>query len=244
MIDESRRHRTKLNNNNIFSSMTPSKKKKMKKMPNLSILLFCVVVSLFIIFDSSSSSSSPPPTTRRLLLSLMVVGVDATTQVKWIPGDSNDNNKKNDDGKETAHTAPRSQKYWDEHNIERPDYAKTDEELYQERRQRKKQNGSGSSWFVFQLVVVLLVLCFPIGYYILWPKMKHGSVGTRLGTASISTRAQQEGTLVPSWLLLLLPQRRHSWFGWFLQQNNQIHQNEQEAARQARLSRFERTKKE
>eukprot|EP00985_Skeletonema_marinoi_P000321 scaffold115_cov169-Skeletonema_marinoi.AAC.2 len=32
-----------------------------------------------------------------------------------------------------AHYAPRSQKYWDEHNIERPDYAKTDAEIMAER---------------------------------------------------------------------------------------------------------------
>jgi len=32
-----------------------------------------------------------------------------------------------------AHNAPRSQKYWDEHGIERPDYAKTDAEIAAER---------------------------------------------------------------------------------------------------------------
>ena len=35
-----------------------------------------------------------------------------------------------------AHYAPRSQKYWDEHNIERPDYAKTDAEIMAERGER------------------------------------------------------------------------------------------------------------
>jgi len=33
-----------------------------------------------------------------------------------------------------AKTAPRSQRYWDEHGVVRPDYAKTDEELWAERR--------------------------------------------------------------------------------------------------------------
>ena len=35
-----------------------------------------------------------------------------------------------------AHYAPRSQKYWDENNIERPDYAKTDAEIMAERGER------------------------------------------------------------------------------------------------------------
>jgi len=40
-------------------------------------------------------------------------------------------------GRETAATAPRSQRYWDEHNIERPDYAKTDYELARDRLKEK-----------------------------------------------------------------------------------------------------------
>lgn len=39
-----------------------------------------------------------------------------------------------------AHYAPRSQKYWDEHNIERPDYAKTDAEIMAERGERIGSN--------------------------------------------------------------------------------------------------------
>ena len=35
-----------------------------------------------------------------------------------------------------AHNAPRSQRYWDEHGITRPDYAKTDAEIAAERRRR------------------------------------------------------------------------------------------------------------
>ncbi|KAL3815705.1 hypothetical protein ACHAXA_004885 [Cyclostephanos tholiformis] len=35
---------------------------------------------------------------------------------------------------EDAHNAPRSQRYWDEHGIKRPDYAKTDAEIAAERR--------------------------------------------------------------------------------------------------------------
>ena len=41
-----------------------------------------------------------------------------------------------------AHYAPRSQKYWDEHNIERPDYAKTDAEIMAERGEQMKIGSS------------------------------------------------------------------------------------------------------
>eukprot|EP00814_Leptocylindrus_danicus_P018013 CAMPEP_0116043494 /NCGR_PEP_ID=MMETSP0321-20121206/26402_1 /TAXON_ID=163516 /ORGANISM="Leptocylindrus danicus var. danicus, Strain B650" /LENGTH=156 /DNA_ID=CAMNT_0003524339 /DNA_START=121 /DNA_END=588 /DNA_ORIENTATION=+ len=44
------------------------------------------------------------------------------TNVKWTP--NQDDKFKDTD----AANAPRSQKYWDEHNIERPDYALSDDE--------------------------------------------------------------------------------------------------------------------
>lgn len=59
------------------------------------------------------------------------------TQVNWS------GNQYVDPKHRAAHDAPRSQKYWDEHNVERPDYAKTDAEIAAERRQR---NGNGSVW--------------------------------------------------------------------------------------------------
>ena len=55
----------------------------------------------------------------------------------WTPG--------KDDPKNAAHTAPRSQKYWDDHGIERPDYAKTDAEIAQEKGEVvEEQQSSGS----------------------------------------------------------------------------------------------------
>ena len=54
--------------------------------------------------------------------------VAAETQVRWISAATND------DG--AAQTAPKSQRYWDKHNIERPDYAKTDAEVATERMNR------------------------------------------------------------------------------------------------------------
>ena len=62
--------------------------------------------------------------------------VDAT-QVNWS------GNQNVDPTHRAAHDAPRSQKYWDEHNIERPDYAKTDAEVAAEKRQK---NGNDSVW--------------------------------------------------------------------------------------------------
>eukprot|EP00581_Thalassiosira_minuscula_P012475 CAMPEP_0183726904 /NCGR_PEP_ID=MMETSP0737-20130205/24390_1 /TAXON_ID=385413 /ORGANISM="Thalassiosira miniscula, Strain CCMP1093" /LENGTH=196 /DNA_ID=CAMNT_0025958375 /DNA_START=40 /DNA_END=630 /DNA_ORIENTATION=+ len=54
-----------------------------------------------------------------------------------------------------AHEAPRSQKYWDEHGIERPDYAKTDAEIAAERRQRGETSagiGMGLFGFIFLIM--------------------------------------------------------------------------------------------
>jgi len=48
------------------------------------------------------------------------------TNIKWTPGAVRPSES-------DAHNAPRSQKYWDEHGIERPDYAKTDQEIALER---------------------------------------------------------------------------------------------------------------
>ena len=43
---------------------------------------------------------------------------------------------------EAAHNAPRSQKYWDEHGIERPDYAMTDAELIAKRRRQQQDKNN------------------------------------------------------------------------------------------------------
>lgn len=70
---------------------------------------------------------------------------------------------------EPAKTAPKSQRYWDEHNIERPDYAKTDAELGMEQ---------GYSFYtIFGLLGILLGLT--VGFYI---KMKYPWDGKRLGS--------------------------------------------------------------
>jgi len=60
-----------------------------------------------------------------LVAIVVVTKLESTnsTKIKWTGNDS---------GPE-ASKVPRSQKYWDENNIQRPDYAKTDAELMQER---------------------------------------------------------------------------------------------------------------
>lgn len=70
------------------------------------------------------------------------------TDVKWEQGDH--------DAKNAAHTAPKSQKYWDMHGIERPDYAKTDAEIEQER----GESGGGVMKWIFLLLMVAAA-----GYY-------------------------------------------------------------------------------
>ena len=52
------------------------------------------------------------------------------TSIKWTPADET---KNRDNKANAAATAPKSQRYWDEHGIERPDYAKTDAEVARER---------------------------------------------------------------------------------------------------------------
>lgn len=94
---------------------------------------------------------------RLLLLPLLLIAVLTLkhlqpvdgTQVKWS---SNENVSQKD---RAAHDAPRSQKYWDEHGIERPDYAKTDAEIAAERRQ--KGDNKGQKWLGMCLIVVYVL---------------------------------------------------------------------------------------
>lgn len=66
-----------------------------------------------------------------------------------------------------AHNAPRSQKYWDENGIKRPDYGKTDSEIAAERRE-KKGDGSGGGWgngIIIILSVVMILAILPAVTY-------------------------------------------------------------------------------
>ena len=112
---------------------------------------------------ASTTTASPTPTPtmlhpcRRLRRSFAIIPIILTiallsnnlyaqaANVKWT---GNDNVAPEH---EAAHTAPRSQKYWDEHGIERPDYAKTDAEIAAERR----KNGEGGG--LFGIILIILV---------------------------------------------------------------------------------------
>lgn len=83
-----------------------------------------------------------------LLVVLTTLPVVQATQVKWF-GNNNNN-------KDPAATAPRSQRYWDQHNIQRPDYAKTDAELAAERGDELSSSTMGL-WILVGLVVAGVV---------------------------------------------------------------------------------------
>jgi hypothetical protein len=83
-----------------------------------------------------------------LLLLLLLCPLIESIDIKWTPG-------QNDPKNEEAQTAPKSQKYWDDHGIKRPDYAKTDAEIAHER------GGGGSGKWL--LLAPLLVAA---GYFV------------------------------------------------------------------------------
>jgi len=99
------------------------------------------------------------------------------TSIKWTPGTGTTHEDN------PAAKAPRSQKYWEEHNIQRPDYAKTDQEVYMEQQQQKYQQKQKKKYEQYQYyqhhhqqevfsipipkwcfgVIILFVVC--IGYH-------------------------------------------------------------------------------
>mmetsp|Transcript_20666 Transcript_20666/g.26734 ORF Transcript_20666/g.26734 Transcript_20666/m.26734 type:complete len:173 (-) Transcript_20666:195-713(-) len=77
---------------------------------------------------------------------------EATT-VKWTEN-SNDPYKDMD-----AANAPRSQKYWNEHNIERPDYALTEEEYAEKYGTKRSLTFVGNYWISVLKWVGLVGFC-------------------------------------------------------------------------------------
>jgi len=120
--------------------------------PNLFLMMRMTMSLLFALHPQ------PPQTMRRLpsftlflvLPLFFLLNAVESTDVKWTEGEHDTNNK--------AHTAPKSQKYWDEHGIERPDYAKTDAEIAQER-------GGGSTSGNIMKWILLLPVLVAAGYY-------------------------------------------------------------------------------
>lgn len=87
-------------------------------------------------------------------IALMVIGPHTTSSSTLFAGAADvkwEGNKNVKPEHEAAHNAPRSQRYWDEHGIERPDYAKTDAEIAKE---RGESGGSGLITIVLVLVAI------------------------------------------------------------------------------------------
>lgn len=106
--------------------------------------------------------------------------------VKWT---SNENVKEEH---KDAHYAPRSQKYWDEHNIERPDYAKTDAEIAAER----GAHVFGSSNLLRCTLIFAIAACLVIIFYVTnawdWLLEMCGIRGHRLGSSSVGNGKMSE----------------------------------------------------
>jgi len=149
--------------------------------------------------NASSSRSSLLYTIYLLITCLLLIPSSTlATQVKWQPN----NNIKPEN--QAAHNAPRSQKYWDENNIKRPDYAKTDAEVASERGESGGSGGSGGLFGLFLKVsigIILLAIVYaritgdwdsilnnPVGSYITdcinWVLELIGMKGNRLGSST------------------------------------------------------------
>ncbi len=117
------------------------------------------------------------------LLLLDANGLAEATNIKWTPNS-------NPDAPEAA-TAPRSQKYWDENNIERPDYAKTDFEVMKEKLQKATGRTDGGNAAVdgsdekTNFVSLGLIVVF---FIVLWIAILRIGMGSGLGVMGIGKR--------------------------------------------------------
>ena len=98
--------------------------------------------------------------------------------VQWT---SNENVKEEH---KDAHYAPRSQKYWDEHNIERPDYAKTDAEIAAERGEQHGSSDLLRYTLIFAIAACLVILLYVTNAWD-WLLEMCGIRGHRLGSSSV-----------------------------------------------------------
>lgn len=87
----------------------------------------------------------------------------SATDIRWTSNDGDKN--------DPAATAPRSQRYWDENGIERPDYAKTDAEIAAEQGKRPVASLLG---------IFTVTVCF--GLSVGWYLKQKIEGGDKLGT--------------------------------------------------------------
>lgn len=85
-----------------------------------------------------------------VLILIIVVDIEVVnaTDIQWKASKAHNNDKD-----AAAKAAPKSQRYWDEHNIQRPDYAKTDAEVAAERLQAIMP-----SWMYNHLRIITMIL--------------------------------------------------------------------------------------
>jgi hypothetical protein len=155
----------------------------------------------------------------------------------------------NDPNAPEAARVPRSQKYWDDHNIERPDYAKTDAEIYQEKKKAINNRsggtqgtgtgggagagtGTGTTSSPSDGTSIVLWIGFFVGMWALIVKfgMKKNGLGLDFGGNRLGSSSSTSGS----------SQQFMNTFGKKKQENGDLSQEEK--ARQARLARFEATK--
>eukprot|EP00970_Alexandrium_tamarense_P002239 scaffold323_cov188-Alexandrium_tamarense.AAC.6 len=116
-----------------------------------------------------------------------------------------------------AHEAPRSQRYWDENNIKRPEYAKTDAEIAAELRQRKGKGGASNggslkTWIINAIFASMILGLIAITYANVtgdWETLRNNPIrafvelcisklnsggisGQRLGTGATETHGASE----------------------------------------------------
>jgi hypothetical protein len=160
----------------------------------------------------SNRSSSTTPSRRFLFVAVYVCLVSlqtcAATEVKW---------QATGDPSHPAHTAPRSQRYWDKHGIERPDYAKTDAELAAES-DAKPWSWAGIFFLVSSLIGIVA------GLLVRQAGQPLQSSGTRLGSAQQRLHSTSEKML--NWILGFSPGTNGDAIG------------RDEKAREARLARL------
>lgn len=105
------------------------------------------------------------------------------TNVKWT-GNTDPNAPE-------AAKVPRSQKYWDENNIERPDYAKTDAEILQEKLV-KLNSETDKKTVVLMIVAFLLLWGFIVFKYVLGGKLGGQKLGSSGASSGIGTQMSLE----------------------------------------------------
>ena len=149
--------------------------------------IVAIIMLFFISTSHHLNHHGAPPTSIVLLFA-------EATKVQW------EGNKNISPEHEAAHNAPRSQKYWDKHNIQRPDYAKTDAEI---RAERRKNGNGGFGLFGMFIIVSVIILILAIAYANItgdWDTVLNNPVGsfvydsTKRMVEIIGTKGHKLGT--------------------------------------------------